>query len=138
MQVEHERGVWISADADALGHQLSYARLFVKEAASDIGVPEPEVASIALAVHEAVANAIEHGEPCNGDGAGRVELKIWLEASCAIFTIRDCGSFSFDPSSGTELLDERGRGLLLMDALMDRVEVVPEQDRTVVRLEKHL
>jgi anti-sigma regulatory factor (Ser/Thr protein kinase) len=131
------RGIWIVAKREALGPQLSRARGFVKQAAGEFGFADRDVEAITLAVHEAVANAVIHGEPCC-NGCEGVELRTWCEEGAAVFSVRDCGTIAAAPPRGGDLLDERGRGLPLMAALMDGVELVPEPDRTVVRLKKRL
>jgi anti-sigma regulatory factor (Ser/Thr protein kinase) len=132
------RGIYIAADDEVLGEQLSTARLFVKEAASDFGFPSSEIESITLAVHEAVANAVVHGGPRRDGADGTVELRIWQEHGVAVFCVCDGGTLAPASEARGGLLDEHGRGLPLMKALMDGVELVPEPDRTVVRLEKRL
>jgi PAS domain S-box-containing protein len=93
------------------------------------GAGEQETAEIVIACGEAATNAIEHagavGElpfEVSGDLAGRH----------VAVTVRDHGAWR-TPRAG-----DRGRGLSLMRALMDTVEVSPGPDGTRVRLEREL
>jgi len=80
---------------------------------------------IGLAVREAVANAIKHGN--GGDPEKQVEVEVHLEADEVVVSVCDEGS-GFDPSTvANPLLPENllrpgGRGIFYMKSLMDRVE----------------
>jgi anti-sigma regulatory factor (Ser/Thr protein kinase) len=85
-----------------------------------------EVESIALAVREAVANAIVHGNHCNP--AKVVGVSVAANENCdLLIVVRDSGS-GFDPSklpnptAGENLLANHGRGILLVKQLMDEVD----------------
>jgi anti-sigma regulatory factor (Ser/Thr protein kinase) len=64
-------------------------------------------------------------------------VSVYLEARCLITEIRDCGNFQAAPQPAN-LLEERGRGLPLMFAVMDHVEIDAVPGRTVVRLARQL
>jgi serine/threonine-protein kinase RsbW len=122
------------------------ARAFVVRHARQWGFPPPLLSDIALAVGEAAANALEHGaraeaadpaapEPC-------VTVSLSWDGETLEVGVRDCGP-GFDPEvararAPKTLLAERGRGLGLMSALMDRVHHVRHADGMEVRLEKRL
>lgn len=81
-------------------------------------------ATVRIALHEAITNAIRHG---NGmDPHKRVTIEVRLDQHQAIFTITDEGP-GFDPSSLSDpteeenLLRDGGRGLFLIRHLMDEV-----------------
>jgi len=80
---------------------------------------------IGLAVREAVANAIKHGN--GGDPEKQVECEVKLEGDEVVVTVRDEGK-GFDPSAVADpllpenLLRPGGRGIFYMRSLMDRVE----------------
>ena len=83
----------------------------------DAGVSEERVADIVLAVNEAVANSIEHGY--QGRKLGKVRLKGDNDGSRIRIKIIDKGSWkpaATDPGV-------RGRGLLLIRAVSDRLEM---------------
>ena len=81
-----------------------------------------------------MANAVEHGAPCNN---GLISVSVYLEAGCLMTEVGDCGDFRV-ARQRTNGLDEGGRGLLLMFAVMDHVEINTVPGRTVVRLAKRL
>ena len=92
------------------------------------GTPE-DVAEILTATGEAAANAIEHaGAP----GRSPLEIVGTVTAGEVDITVRDHGRWR------PERADERGRGLVLMRALMDTVEVTPSAEGTTVRLRRRL
>jgi len=77
-----------------------------------------------LALHEAITNAIRHGNQMDVDK--KVIIEVELDHNQAVFTITDEGS-GFDPSDvgdpteGENLFRDCGRGLLLIRHLMDEV-----------------
>jgi serine/threonine-protein kinase RsbW len=80
---------------------------------------------IGLAVREAVANAIKHGN--GGDPEKQVEVEVRLEGDEVVVSVRDEGT-GFDPGSVANplapenLLRPGGRGIFYMKSLMDNVE----------------
>jgi serine/threonine-protein kinase RsbW len=88
---------------------------------------EEEAASVVLAVNEAVANAIEHG----GRGPADVLVDATMDDGALTIEIRDQGRWQDRPSE-----PDRGRGLLLMQALMDEVEVERSSRGTLVRMRR--
>jgi serine/threonine-protein kinase RsbW len=109
------------------------ARAIVREAAAEAGLGGEGTWDLLLATTEAVANAVQHGkawpndcilmttEPCP-DGV-RVE-------------VTDCGTF--DSNLEPAPLDStRGRGIPIIAAMVDRLEVQNGDGRTRVRFEKH-
>ena len=89
---------------------------------------------LGLGISEAVANAVEHGAPCDN---GLISVSLYIEAGCLTTEIRDCGDFKA-ARQPANLLEERGRGLPLMFAVMDHVEIDSVPGQTVVRLAKRL
>jgi serine/threonine-protein kinase RsbW len=80
---------------------------------------------IGLAVREALANAIKHGNL--GDPEKKVEVEVALEDGELTVSIRDQGSgFELeeveDPLAPENLLRPGGRGIFYMRRLMDQVE----------------
>jgi serine/threonine-protein kinase RsbW len=74
-------------------------------------------AEVALAVHEAAANAVEHAYP---RGAGELVVRARYDDGRLVVVVEDEGEWR--PPSRT---GQRGRGLTLMHGLMDDVEIVP-------------
>jgi len=94
---------------------------------------------IEMALLEALANAVIHG---NGDNSGKrvyVRCRCYMDGEVSI-TVRDEGkgfdsSTVPDPTFRENLLFTHGRGIYLMKALMD--EVFFEENGSVVRMRKN-
>jgi anti-sigma regulatory factor (Ser/Thr protein kinase) len=112
--------------------ELKRVRELASAAAHRFGLDRHDRYQFAFAASEAVANAIEHGEPCSD---GTIGLSLLEEADALTVTVCDCGTFTA-PIAMPEELPERGRGLALIAMLMDEVDLKPGADRTVVRLSK--
>ena len=93
------------------------------------GAGKEETYEIVVACQEACANAIEHAY---GPAAAEVELEAVHADGRVILTISDRGRWR--PSRG----ENRGRGLPMMRALMDTVDVRQSDDGTDVVLTKRL
>ena len=97
--------------------------------------PEDEVTKVELALQEALSNAIRHG--CKGDSSKQVQCCVTFdEAGDIVIVVRDPGAgFDVnavpDPLEGTNLLKPSGRGVFLINQMMDTVEYA-EQGRQVV------
>jgi anti-sigma regulatory factor (Ser/Thr protein kinase) len=88
--------------------------------------PENDVMAVELALQEAVANAIRHG--CRGDRTKELQCSVTCDESGEIvITVRDPGT-GFDPSTVANPLDPEnllkasGRGIFLINGLMDDVQ----------------
>ncbi len=90
---------------------------------------EEETAEIVTACGEAATNAIEHA---GADGDPPFELAGVLSGRRVDLTVRDRGQWRL-PRRG-----DQGRGLSLMRALMDTVEVARGPDGTRVRMQREL
>ena len=94
---------------------------------------------IEVALHEALANAVIHG---NGDNSGKkvyVRCRCYMDGEVSI-TVRDegkgfDGSRVLDPTLRENLLFTHGRGIYLMKTFMD--EVCFEENGSVVRMRKN-
>jgi anti-sigma regulatory factor (Ser/Thr protein kinase) len=110
--------------------ELATARRFVDAAAARFGLEDEERYEFKFAVNEAVSNAIEHGRPSPN---GTIRLHVAAEAGALVFEVEDHGTFSPGPPA-IDALHARGRGLALMAATMDEVDVRRGPAGTVVRL----
>jgi serine/threonine-protein kinase RsbW len=88
--------------------------------------PKEDVFSVQLALQEAVANAIRHG--CRGDASQQVRCSVSCdEAGGVVIVVRDSGP-GFDPNAianpldGSNVLKPSGRGIFLINELMDHVQ----------------
>ena len=94
---------------------------------------------IEIALTEALANAVEHG--CRHDPDKKVEIWVGCDkARGLLIVIRDPGS-GFDPAQvpspveGEQIFASGGRGVYLINRLMDHVEF--ERGGTEIRMIKH-
>lgn len=112
-------------------------RHLVSDVLREVGVLDEDRSDVELAVTEAAANVIEHS------GAGDAyEVTVTIGPSLAELRVVDVGR-GFDHILLSETVagpdDERGRGLALMNALVDQVRFVSAPERgTVVHLIKRL
>lgn len=90
------------------------------------GWPEADVMAVELALQEAVANAIRHG--CGGDASKVLQCAVTCDdAGEIMITVRDPGT-GFDPAKvanpldPVNLLKSSGRGIFLINGLMDEVQ----------------
>ena len=104
------------------------------------GIAEDDLEHSSLAIREAAANAIEHG---NGAGSGKqVRILIKMEPDVLTVEVRDEGP-GFDPAGVADplapenLLKPRGRGIFLARRFMDEVEYEFDSG-TVMILRKRL
>ena len=99
--------------------------------ATDGGLPDEVLFAVDMAVREAVANAVKHGNKF--DATKQVKITFENRAHELLITIEDEGSgFQLDsvpdPTDSANLLKESGRGIFFMRSFMD--EVVWEQAAT--------
>jgi anti-sigma regulatory factor (Ser/Thr protein kinase) len=109
---------------------ISFARQDLRRWLERYGVSAEEALDVALACSEACANAIEH--------AGRsrrptIEIEATRKDGTLELAVRDYGRWSV-PADGST----RGRGLKMMQAIMDEVEVIPSADGTQVVMRRSL
>lgn len=116
-------------DLPAEPEALSSVRQSLERWLSEAGTSRRDTHAIKVACGEACANAIEHAyRP--GDAAFRIEAS--RVNSDVLIIVRDFGGWR-EPR-GTD----RGRGLPLMEALMDSVQVDPSSEGTTVQLRRRL
>jgi serine/threonine-protein kinase RsbW len=113
------------------------ARHIVRNAMEQVGVEEACVYDVELALSEACTNVLLHSGP--GD---QFVVRLDLEDRLGLIRVIDVGR-GFDStklqSADPALEAERGRGLGLMQALVDRVDFTSRAEAgTIVTLEKVL
>ena len=93
---------------------------------------------IEMALREALANAVVHG--CKADPAKKIECSVSGDRDRGIMIVVSDPGSGFDPDSipsptdESNLHSEHGRGILLINKLMD--EVKHESNGTVIRMRK--
>ena len=115
----------LPADPSALGPLRRRIGRFLEAA----GASEDERFDITLAASEAAMNAIEHAY---GPRDAEFELEASAEGGEVVVTVRDSGAWR--EQRGTD----RGRGLGIIRALMDELEVIPASGGTTVRMRRPL
>lgn len=110
-------------------------------AAARLGAPRSRLRDLELAIHEALTNAFEHGHLADPARPIRVEVERVDRATVVVRVADDAVGGRWHPARGAtppvdagDVLAERGRGLRLMDALVDAVVVRAGDGRTVVEL----
>ena len=117
------------------------AELIVQRMAELNGFDQEQVHQIGMGVRETMANAVMHGNGLSPDKAVAFDASIDEEAFRVSVTDQGAG---FDPDSVSDPLDEdglllaSGRGLLMMRAFFDVVDIgSPGDSGTRVRLVKY-
>jgi anti-sigma regulatory factor (Ser/Thr protein kinase) len=119
-QVPVELRLRLAAEPAALADLRRTVRRWLRHRTS---AAESDVTEITMAVDEACANAIEHAY---SPGPAEVELRAALTGDQVVFTVIDSGRWR------TPRGEDRGRGLTIMDAAMDSVDVRATASGTTV------
>jgi len=121
---------------------IELVQVVLKDALDQLGVEEDARHWIDVAVREAVANAIKHGNEQNPDKQVHVDLQ--LEGNELIIRIEDEG-VGFDPSTVQDplapenILRPNGRGIFYMKSFMDDIQYgLRPEGGTVVTMRKRL
>ncbi len=107
---------------------LDEARVAIERTATALGYSDDDIWDLKFAATEALSNAIDHGQPAPdglvhlrvGSANGEILVEVWGGAK---------GGGEKNGSNG-------GRGIAIMSALVDDVELSRHAGRTVVRLSK--
>jgi len=117
--------------------QAGAARERVRAAAAAAGFSGLDLADIEIAFGEAVTNAILYGSP---SADSRVLVAYGVQSGAFFVEVRDQGH-GFDPAQAATAEDADalgGRGLRLMRALMDQVDLHYDGQGMLARLSKKL
>ncbi len=113
---------------DSRFESIEVVQVVLSDVLERFGVGDDSRHWIDIAVREAVANAIKHGN--REDPAKKVEVDLLLEAGDLVVRVMDRGA-GFDPSSTDDPLapdnlhKTSGRGLFFMRKFMDGVDYTP-------------
>lgn len=118
-------------------NELSPVREQVSVLLTPLGFAETALFDIKVALGEALANAIRHGTPPEGDNRIRVDVIAYPDR--VVLEVLDSGAgFDGTHAGSDDLYAPDGRGVMFMRALMDVVEYdVSPFGGTLVRLVKH-
>jgi PAS domain S-box-containing protein len=93
------------------------------------GATEAEQYELTLTICEAAGNAIEHAY---GPGDATYQVEVTFASGELVATVRDSGSWR------NKRGEHRGRGLNIIEELMDEVDVASQEDGTVVTMRRRL
>lgn len=113
----------------ARNENLASSRAALRNWLTRAGVGPDQAMNVLIAAGEAVANAIEHGHRDSPDGF--VTLRATALVDRLHVSILDTGSWK---TPRTKADTRRGRGVALMEGLMDDVTIRPGDDGTTVHL----
>lgn len=126
-----ERATWLPATPGG----VPQARAIVREVADDLRLDGETKWELMLATSEAFANAVEHGSPCDPRG---IYLRVETKEGRVDVEVCDCGGcYPRSPRSSKEP-GTGGRGMPIIAAMMDYLEVVPGAGSTRVCFAKRL
>lgn len=111
---------------------LKQARDWAASVAEDFGLHEDDGFHVRLAMSEAVTNAIVHG---SGSERDPVVLGARDEQGMLVFEVVDAGTGT-GPSRAASRLAEGGRGLELVELVMDEVELLRRPGGSMLRFAK--
>ena len=116
-----------SHTATAEAAAASAARRRLQGWALDLGVHRTLVDDIALGAYEALANVVEHAY---GPGGGNISVQLRIERPDIVAVIGDTGRWR-EPRGR-----DAGRGIILMHALTDDVQIERTQTGTRVLIRR--
>jgi serine/threonine-protein kinase RsbW len=125
----------LPADAEAIATAIDT----ISETLVRLEVPEEKRFEVALAVQEALANAVVHG--CGNDPSKQVRCRLQSDSQGRIVIIVTDPGPGFtpevlsDPRQGEKLYADHGRGVYLIRQLMDEVHF--EQPGNEIRMWKY-
>jgi anti-anti-sigma factor len=139
VEVEPRPPLWTRrVEGAAAVEGMAALRTQVADLVRPLGLSEPAVFDLKVAVGEALANAIRHGSP--GGHMDMVVIDIVAYEDRVEVMVSDSGAgFDGDASCTPDVYASGGRGLMFMRALMDKVEFLRcANGGTTVRLVKRL
>ncbi|MCB2231462.1 ATP-binding protein [bacterium] len=112
---------------------------FIEGQLRDWGTADSVIADIAISVSELVNNAIVHGNKASPDGVVTVSIRRSGD-TVTIDVADEGGGFNpaeiDDPLKDENLLKEVGRGIFIVESLMDKVDVRVEGRGTTISISK--
>jgi serine/threonine-protein kinase RsbW len=121
---------------------IELVQVVLKDSLERMGMDDDARHWVDIAVREAVANAIKHGN--SQDPAKQVQVDVALEDDTLVIQVEDEGE-GFDPAcledplAPENLLKPNGRGIFYMRSFMDEIQYSPRPGGgTVVTLRKRV
>jgi anti-sigma regulatory factor (Ser/Thr protein kinase) len=125
------RQAWLPAAPEG----ARQARAVVRDATAELRLDGETTWELMLATTEAFANALEHGVPCPSRG---ILLRVENRDGSVGVEVCDCGGNFPETPRSSKPEGEGGRGIPIIQAIMDRLEVAPDSEATRVRFEKRV
>jgi serine/threonine-protein kinase RsbW len=129
--------------ANCSKQSLPLIRTFVERELAALQVQEETLYQLVLAVDEACANSIIHHHHC--DGTSSIGVSVHRERDTLIIELTDVGIpypiQEYQPKSVDEIIRNRtkgGLGIQLINKIMDKIEVVQQQQEFTYRFIKYL
>ena len=123
-------GGWPGAEPNE-DAELASLRASLRDWLGALGLSEAEQHDLLVVCGEACTNAIEHAY--GGDGAGEIAIELRRGNGQIQVALRDFGQWRRPAVAG-----RRGRGLPLMRAIMDDVEVTPRESGTTITMRRRI
>jgi serine/threonine-protein kinase RsbW len=121
---------------------IELVHVVLKDRMQQLGIDKDTQHSVELAMREALANAIKHGNQQNP--AKQVHVDLMVEGDELVIRVEDEG-VGFDPGQVRDplapenLLNRNGRGILFMNKFMDNIHYGSKPDGgTVVTLRRRV
>lgn len=117
-------------------NSLDEIELFIEQIRAERDIGEEVAGNLLVAFHEAVTNAILHGNQL--DPSKVVDIKAWFEDHQLVLQVTDQGS-GFDPDSLPDPLDENnllksgGRGVFLIRQFSDDISYNDSGNMVTIR-----
>ncbi|HEY3930010.1 MAG TPA: ATP-binding protein [Candidatus Koribacter sp.] len=133
-QSENAVTITLKAAESEVSPVVDQVMRMVQETACAVG----KELDVELSLREALANAIKHG--ANGDSSKTVECRVSCGPQGILIVVRDPGN-GFDPNSvpdplaGENIYSNHGRGIFLINKLMDEVKF--EKNGTEIHMRKY-
>ncbi len=123
-------------------HNAELVQVVVEEALRRLDLDPDDAHWIGIAVREAVANAVKHGNRQDPDKKVEVDFGV-QDGSLVIQVVDEGGGFDpdkvADPREPENVLKPSGRGIFYMQNFMDEIEYSFRPDGgTMVTMRKHL
>lgn len=121
-----------------LSEYISVARQAVDAVGEQIRLSRDDRAAVKLAVGEACNNAVFHARSNAANGVGWVMVACQVAPDALVIDVTNQGN-GFHPTAAVRMpaaeeLRESGRGMALMEMLMDSVEYFSHHGNTMVRM----
>lgn len=126
-----ERATWLPATPAG----VPQARAIVRDVADELRLDGKIKWELMLATSEAFSNAVEHGSPCDPRG---ILVQVETRDGRVGVEVRDYGGGYRERRGSRKEPGLGGRGMPIIAALMDQLEVVPDAGATRVRFAKRL